>query len=156
MGAFPSCVQIVLYPLVVMFFCLLWLLLWDGIFYNILIWTSWLNCWVSFRPLLQLYLWVSQAVLVVKNLPANAGNIRDVGFIPESWRFPRGGNVIPPQSSCLGNPMNRGGWLAIVHRVAKSQRRLKQLSTHAQVPNSGVHHPCYLPSSVSSITILIN
>ena len=62
-----------------------------------------------------------QVVLVVKNLPANAGNIRDVGLIPGSGRSPGGGHGNPLQSSCLDNPMDRGDWWAMVHRVAKSQ-----------------------------------
>ena len=46
-------------------------------------------------------------MLVVKNPPANAGNIRDVGSIPGSGRFPGEGNGNPVQYSCLGNPMDR-------------------------------------------------
>ena len=46
---------------------------------------------------------------VVKNLPANAG---DVGSIPGSERSPGGGNGNPLQDSCLGNPMDRGAWQA--------------------------------------------
>ena len=53
---------------------------------------------------------------VVKNLPANAG---DVGLIPGSGRSLGGGNDNPLQYSCLGNPMNRGAWRATVHRVTK-------------------------------------
>ena len=68
--------------------------------------------------------------LVVKNLPANAGDIRDVGSIPGSGRFPRAGHGNPIQYSCLENPMDRGAWWATVHRVAKSQTQLKQLSMH--------------------------
>ena len=59
---------------------------------------------------------------VVKNLPANAG---DAGSIPELGRFPGEGNGDPLQYSCLGNPMDRGAWWAIVHRVTKSQTPLK-------------------------------
>jgi len=44
---------------------------------------------------------------VVKNLPANAGGARDMGFISESERSPGGGNGTPPQFSHLGNPMDR-------------------------------------------------
>ena len=44
-------------------------------------------------------------VLVVKNLPADAGDIRDVGSLPGSGRSPRGGNGNPLQCSCLENPM---------------------------------------------------
>ena len=60
-------------------------------------------------------------VLVVKNPPANAGDIKDVGLIPESGRFPGGGNNNSLQYSCLENPMNRGSWQATVHGVAMSQ-----------------------------------
>ena len=59
----------------------------------------------------------SQVTLVVKNPPANAG---DVGLIPGSGRSPGEGNGIPLQYSCLGNPMDREAWWAIVHGVAKS------------------------------------
>ena len=62
----------------------------------------------------------SQVALVVKNLPANAGDARDAGLIPGLRRFPGIGNGIPFQYSCLGNPMGRGAWWAIVHRVTKS------------------------------------
>ena len=59
--------------------------------------------------------------LVVKNPPANAG---DVGSIPGLGRSPGGGNGNPFQYSYLGNPMDRGAWRAIVHGVAKSHTRL--------------------------------
>ena len=55
--------------------------------------------------------------LVVKNPPANAG---DVGSIPGSGRSPGEGNGNPTQYSCLGNPMDRGAWWARVHRVTES------------------------------------
>ena len=67
---------------------------------------------------------------MVKNPPANAGDIRDVGSIPESGRSPEGGHGNPLQYSCLENPMDRGTWWATVHRVTKSQTQLKRLSTH--------------------------
>ena len=57
---------------------------------------------------------------VVKNLPANAGDMGDAGSIPGSGRSPGGGNGNPLQYSCLEHPMDRGAWRAIVHRVAKS------------------------------------
>ena len=62
----------------------------------------------------------SQVTLVVKNPPANAGDVRDVGLIPGSGRFPGGEHSNPLQYFCLENPMDRGVWWAIVHRVAKS------------------------------------
>ena len=56
--------------------------------------------------------WASQVVLVLKNLPASAGDIRDVGLIPGSGRSPGGGNGNPLQYSCLENSMDRGAWWA--------------------------------------------
>ena len=73
--------------------------------------------------------WASQVELVVKNPSANAGGIRDVGSIPGLGRCPGGGNGNSLQYSSLENPMDRGAWQVIVHRLAKSQTRLKQLST---------------------------
>ena len=67
----------------------------------------------------------SQVALVVKNLPANAGDVRDVGSISGSGRSPGGGHGNSLLYSCLENPMNRGAWQAKVHRVARSQIRLK-------------------------------
>ena len=62
-----------------------------------------------------------QVALVVKNLPVNAGDIRDTDSIPGLGRSPVGGNSNPLQYSCLENPMDRGTWQAIVHRTAKSR-----------------------------------
>ena len=56
--------------------------------------------------------------LVVKNLPTNAGDIRDAGVIPGLGRSPGGGNGNLLQFSCLGNPMDRGTWQATVSGVA--------------------------------------
>ena len=57
---------------------------------------------------------------MVKNLPANAGDIRDMGSIPGLGRFPEEGHGNPLQYSCLENPTDRGTWWAAVHGVAKS------------------------------------
>ena len=59
----------------------------------------------------------SQVAPVVKNLPANAG---DIGLIPRSGRSPGGGHGNSLQCSCLENPMDRGAWRATVHGVAES------------------------------------
>ena len=75
----------------------------------------------------------SQVVLVVKNPPANAGDVRDAGSILGwGWSPGGGGHGNPLQYSCLENAMDRGAWWATVHRVAKSLTRLKRLSTHAR------------------------
>ena len=58
--------------------------------------------------------------LVVKNPPADAGDMRDVGLIPQSGRPPGEGNGNSLQNSCLENPMDRGAWQATVHRVIES------------------------------------
>ena len=74
-------------------------------------------------------LWDFQVALVVRNLSANTGDMR-LGYSPwvrktipwrRAWQ--------PLQHSCLENPIDRGTWQATVHRVTKSQTRLKQLST---------------------------
>ena len=59
--------------------------------------------------------------LAVKNPSANAGDIRVTGSIPGLGRSPGGGHGNPLQYSCLENPMDRGAWWVIVHRVAKSE-----------------------------------
>ena len=69
--------------------------------------------------------------LMVKNLPANAGDVRNVDLIPGSGRSPGEGLSNPLQYSCLENFMDRGAWWAMVHRVAKSWTWLKRLSMHA-------------------------
>ena len=70
----------------------------------------------------------SWVVLVVKNPPANTGDIRDTAFDPWVGKIPGGGWSNSLQYSCLENPMGRGAWRATVHRVAKSWTRLKWLS----------------------------
>ena len=62
-------------------------------------------------------MWASLVVLVVKNLPTNG---EDVGSIPEPGRSPGGGHGSPLKYSCLENPMDRGVWWAMVHRVTQS------------------------------------
>ena len=57
---------------------------------------------------------------MVKNLPANAGDVRDMGLIPGLGRYPRDGNGNPLQDSCLENSMKRGTWQATVHDVTES------------------------------------
>ena len=58
---------------------------------------------------------------MVKNTPANAGDIGDSGLIPGPGRSPGEGNGTPIQSSCLGTLRYGGAWQAAVHGVAKSQ-----------------------------------
>ena len=62
-----------------------------------------------------------------KNPPASA---KDMGLNSERGRFPRGGNDKPLQYSCLGNPMDRGVWLAIVHGL---QGRTEQLNNNSNM-----------------------
>ena len=57
---------------------------------------------------------------MVKHLPVNAGDARDMGLIPGSGRSPGEGNGNPLQYPGLENPMDRGAWWATVHGVAKS------------------------------------
>ena len=73
----------------------------------------------------------SQLVLVVKNLPANAGDARDTGLNPLLGRYLGVGHGNPLQYSYLEIPLDRGAWWATVHRVTQSWTWLKQLSMHA-------------------------
>ena len=66
---------------------------------------------------------------MVKNLPAKAGDTRDVGSIPGLGRSPGGGNGNPLQYACLENLVDGGPWWATVHGVTKTWTQLKQLST---------------------------
>ena len=63
----------------------------------------------------------SPVALAVKNPSDNAGDLRDLGSIPGSGRFPRGGHGNPLQYSCLKNPKDRGAWQAMAQIITKSQ-----------------------------------
>ena len=76
--------------------------------------------------------WASQVVQLVKNLPANAGDTRDVGLTPGSGRSPGEGNGNPLQYSCLEHSMDRRAWWATIHGAAKTQ-----LSTHTHTHTKG-------------------
>ena len=71
----------------------------------------------KYFPLSEAY----QVALMEKNLPVNTGDrdVRDLGSIPVSGRFPGEGNSHPLQDSCLENSMERGAWWATIHGVAK-------------------------------------
>ena len=62
----------------------------------------------------------SQVILVVKDLSASAGDVRDLGWIPGLVRSPGEGNGNLLQYSCLKNPVDRGAWRATIHKVTKS------------------------------------
>ena len=74
--------------------------------------------------LINLNLWASQVVLVVKHPPANARDKRGEGSIPGLGRSPGVRNGNPLQYSCLENSMDRGAWWASGHGVTKSQTLL--------------------------------
>ena len=75
----------------------------------------------------------SQGALVVKNVSANVGDLKNLGLIPGSGRFPGGGHGNFSSILCLEKPIDRGAWQATVHRVKKSQTRLKRLSTNVHM-----------------------
>ena len=70
-----------------------------------------------------------------KSLPADSGDVRHVGWIPEWGRSPGGRRGDPLQYSCLENPMDRGAWRAIFRRVRKNQTHLKcvRAGTHTRM-----------------------
>ena len=86
---------------------------------------------------------------VVKNLPANSG---DLGLIPGLGRSPAGQHGNPLQYSCLENPMDRGDWWATVHRAANSRTGLKRLSTHASTGHLSLNLLHRLAGRIKSIT----
>ena len=96
-------------------------------------------------------------VLVVKNPPASAGDVRDSGSIPGSGRSPGEGNGYPLQYSCLENPMDRGAWQATVHSVAKSwtqlsdSARLQALGAPLSHPLPTLHHHHHPPTSLPQL-----
>ena len=107
-----------------LYICLLWVLVVGSLIFDEACGIFFFSCRMS---------GASQVVLVVKNPPASAGEIRDVGSIPGSGRSPGRGHSNPFQYSCLENPMDREVWGAIVQSVSESQTRLKRLSTHTKI-----------------------
>ena len=87
----------------------------------------------------------SQVALMVKNPPANAGEVRETGSIPGSGRYPGGGHGKPPQYACLENPMDREAWKAPVHvRMAlpaskPSKHTYRLLETASEWSHRGGH-----------------
>ena len=70
---------------------------------------------------------------VVRNLPINAGDVRDTDSIPGSGRSPGGGHGNIPPYSCLENPMDREAWWPAHQWGPKSWTWLKHLSVHLSV-----------------------
>ena len=86
--------------------------------------------------------------LVIKNLTANAGDLRDAGLIPGSGTSPGEGRGNSLQYSCLENPMDEGAWPAAVECVAKSRTQLRWLSMHThrwaqRQPDEKEWEPCH-------------
>ena len=77
-------------------------------------------------------IWASRGALVLKNLPANAGDVRGGSLIPGSVRTPEGENDNPLPYAHLRSPMDRGAWQATQSTGLQSQTQLKGLSTHAE------------------------
>ena len=97
---------------------------------------------------------------MVKNSPANAGDVRDAGSIPGWERYPGGGHGNPLQYSCLENPLNRGAWQATIHRFAELD--MTEASEHAlqvtgkQSPSPGLRFIYkFSRSSYTTLTPLI-
>ena len=117
------------------------------------IWETKLTSRVIFNfQLPVLFQGASQAALLVKNLPASAGDVRDASSIPGWGRSPGGGHGNPLQYSCLENSMCGGAHWATVHGVAKSQTWLKGSSMHScNLRNS--NHPCFMFNLASVVHV---
>ena len=72
-------------------------------------------------------------MIVVKNSPVTARDVRDAGSIPGSGRSPGEENGNPFQYSCLENPKDREAWTATVHGAARSWPRLSDLTAFRAV-----------------------
>ena len=84
--------------------------------------------------------------LVVKNPPANAGDIKNVGLIPGSRRSPGEGHGNPLQYSCLENPMDRGAWwLQSVESQSRTWPKLFRTHTHTYTLKHFCMHFLLLP-----------
>ena len=89
---------------------------------------------------------------VVKEPTCQHRILRDASSIPGLGRSPGGGHHIPLQYSCLENPMDRTAWQATVHRVAKSQTRPKQLSTHTHTSHAPIRKSSQSQTPTSTCT----
>ena len=71
--------------------------------------------------------------IVVKNMPANSGDVRDMGSIPGLGRSTGGGHDYSFQHSCLENSRDRRAWQATIHGYTKSRTRLILISIHTHM-----------------------
>ena len=98
-------------------------------------------------PRLLVWFWLERSALVAWGFPGgsdgkeSACNAGDLCLILGSGRSPGEGNSYPLQYSCLENSMDKGDRQAIIHRVAQSQTRLKQLSMHLLDEAISIWHP---------------
>ena len=94
--------------------------------------------------------------LAVKNPSANERDIRDAGSTPGSGRSLGGGHGNLLEYSCLENPMDRGTWWAMTHRVTKSQTWLKWLSTHSHTWLHLAHPDASLDQLINTLNSIYN
>ena len=84
---------------------------------------------------------------MVKNPPANAGDVGDPGSTSGWGRSPGGGSGNPVQCSCLGNPMDRGAWWTTVHEVTKESDTTERLTLKMLI-TAGCQAPCWAPETL--------
>ena len=96
---------------------------------------------------------ISQVAQWAKN-PPGIRDVGDMGSVPGWGRSPGGGNGNPLHCSCLDNPMDRGAWRAMVHRLGKNETWLKWLSVHAHVKHLSVtNESCFLKTELRCCSV---
>jgi len=123
--------------------------LWNNVIYQLPGHPSAQSRW-HIKVAIRVFSRASQAVLVVKNQPASAVDIKDLGLIPGLRRSPGGGHGNSFKYSCLANPMDKGSWQAVVHGATKVRHNWSYLGQHSRAQ----YYKVSFSSTVLSFNVL--
>ena len=123
--------------------------LWNNVIYQLPGHPSAQSRW-HIKVAIRVFSRASQAVLVVKNQPASAVDIKDLGLIPGLRRSPGGGHGNSFKYSCLENPMDKGSWQAVVHGATKVRHNWSYLGQHSRAQ----YYKVSFSSTVLSFNVL--